>query len=102
MRTWIMLAAMMGCSVSEADFPEKSAQAICKKADRCDELDGTREDCEEGWANLVEGVIDVADALGADYDPAKGGECIRHIKALECDELDDWADDDECDVMVSG
>ena len=101
MRGWFVLVAMIGCSVSEADFPEKSAEAACKKADRCDELDGTREDCEENWAAFVEGLIDVADAFGAEYDAAKGGECIRHIRSLECDELDDWADDDECDIMVS-
>jgi hypothetical protein len=97
----LLALSLMACAIPEEDFPDAYAKAACDRQEECN-ADGYANrwdsdvECEESWADLAELLLDVGDLFGETYDPAKGRECVRDLKTLSCDELEDG--DHECDV----
>lgn len=94
---WLLLA---GCAIDVADFPERAATALCERSDSCDSLVGSVDDCIDITEDVVEGIVGVAQAVGADYDDGAAGRCVRTIRTLPCDELDDWNETDACEAVL--
>ena len=95
----LALSTLAACSVPEDQFAEKSAKAMCKKADQCDDLEGSVDDCIDDMTEAMQSLMDVASAFGGEYDAAAAGECIRDIKAASCDDDGEAAD---CDIYGDG
>jgi hypothetical protein len=86
---WVGLVAV-GCGISEDDFPDRAADAVCDRVDECtEELDGEQEraDCESFWAGVAELWIDLGDLGGSEYSPAAGADCVREIRSATCAEF---------------
>ena len=100
MRHTLLLCLLIGCGIAQEDFPDEAAEAWCKRADKCGELpDGQdRDECQAAVSASVDFVIDGAAILGAEYNSAGAGACVREIRSLTCDELLDWNAGD-CDLF---
>ena len=102
--SWLSLTfvvvSLAGCAVSQEDFPEEAASAYCKRADACDFLDGSREDCEGAVSGTLNTLIGAADLFGAEWDAGGAGRCVRKVRSATCDQLDDFDWDGNCELFA--
>ncbi len=88
------LLLLTACGVSEDAFPRAYARAMCARMAECqrgeyDQQYDARADCVEAWADVVDGVLDAADLLGATYSPTGGYQCITALRGATCAEAVD-------------
>lgn len=94
-RLWTVALLVIGaCAIEEDDFPERAANAWCRKASACDEIEarvGSEDfdDCLDFAEDLFSIGTAAASFLNCDYDPAAAGSCVAAFGASDCDVLDD-------------
>lgn len=98
----LTLAALTGCAIEEADFPDAYGKAVCKKARKCDRADYEEhyddlDVCIDDAGDLIRGVIDLAGLVGQEYVPEYGRDCVSQINGMSCEDYNDGEVD--CDLF---
>ena len=92
----LVVLLLAACGVTQEDFPEAYAAAVCAKSDECDTLGGMSiEDCEDAMATFAETVMLDGDCA---YDPDAGKACIEETESSACDAPSDDGDS-ACDTI---
>ena len=97
----ILTGLLVGCTISQAKFPEQLAASECDLYARCELLEafgGT-------YAQCVETVMSAEDARvaaeGCDYSGVDAQRCIEAMSEASCDDLRDAALEEEspCEMV---
>lgn len=92
----LCLLGLGGCTISEENFPERAAETMCDKAEECDDLASSYQNCVSTWEGIVQAWVEVSEDLNYEYDPGEAQSCVASVRRLSCDERDDWDFEAEC------
>lgn len=103
MRTTLLVASLLlvGCTISEENYPDAIADAMCDRINQCTdefESDEDRESCESFWAVAAEAQVDLVELFGGEYNPEEGAACVREIRSVSCADFNSTEID--CDVFA--
>lgn len=86
------LLLLTACTISETNFPNAYARAMCTRLAECEKgqyqsLYADRKDCLKSWSDVMNTILDAGDRLGATYDPSKAAQCVMDIHKASCGEF---------------
>ena len=99
----VLLSSLVGCMISEDDFPDRYARAACRSLEECDPdfyedtFDGDFEECTDFYADVIELFMELNEEAGETYDPREGRRCVNDVRLASCDDLRDG--DVSCEVF---
>jgi hypothetical protein len=103
MRVAIALTVLTGCAVTEQNFPDRYAGAVCSQWRSCDEEQFYSDfedvpECEDDVSVVVRETLDLFSLC--EFVPEDARECLQAIRSSTCAEVEQFDFDGRCDGFV--